>query len=453
MTLTSLSWRRRAAAVLTALLTCLGGLLVAAPADAADRVTPGNFSGYGFDQCVTPSQEAMDAWLTSSPYWAVGIYIAGDSRYCGDDKQVNLTAAWVSTQLRNGWRLLPITVGPQASCAERYRGKVRIDPSTLHGYAAAREQGRLEARETVRRAKALGIAPGSTLWYDLEHTTTTEITRECREAALSFLSAWTNKLHGLGYVSGVYSSASSWISILDDARVSQPGYAMPDRVWIAEWMSSAPQPPLNQPPSLLSGYVRNDGWQPGGRMRQYRGDHDETYGGVRINIDSNYLHLGRGTRPGRAIDYCNGRHVQRRSYRVLARGMRSGQVSAAQCLLRRKGLYEGRLGTRYNARTERAVVRFERSRGLRPTGRMRPVTWTAMLSEGGAPVVKVGSGGRPVRRVQAALNAAVGAGLGVDGVFGPATTAAVRDYQGRVALPRTGVVAAGTWAALRAGRR
>ena len=60
---------------------------------------------------------------------AVGIYISGDSRACRD--QPNLTPRWVSTQLTNGWRLLPITLGPQASCQPRfprYGDDETIDP-------------------------------------------------------------------------------------------------------------------------------------------------------------------------------------------------------------------------------------------------------------------------------------------------------------------------------------
>ncbi len=77
-------------------------------------VTPGTYTGLGFDQCHAPEQYKMDAWLAASPYRAVGIYISGASRGCRD--QPNLTPTWISTQLANGWRLLPITLGPQANC-------------------------------------------------------------------------------------------------------------------------------------------------------------------------------------------------------------------------------------------------------------------------------------------------------------------------------------------------
>ena len=56
---------------------------------ATNPVTPGNFRGFGFDQCLTPTQGAMNTWLNHSPFLAVGIYISGDSRACRN--QPNLT--------------------------------------------------------------------------------------------------------------------------------------------------------------------------------------------------------------------------------------------------------------------------------------------------------------------------------------------------------------------------
>src|SRR3954451_3061168 len=166
---------------LTALATLLAGGVLASPARAANVVTPGNFTGYGFDQCTAPSQRAMDAWLTGSPYWVVGIYISGDSRGCLS--QPNLTPTWVRTQLARGWRLLPITLGPQAWCTtrQRYLHPVRISPSPSGSYARARAQGRAEASRTVRVAQRLGIARRSTLWYDLEGFNTSGT--RCRESA------------------------------------------------------------------------------------------------------------------------------------------------------------------------------------------------------------------------------------------------------------------------------
>src|SRR5690349_14312314 len=180
-------------------LTLLGGATVAtagptAPATSATAnvATPGAFHGFGFDQCLAPTQSAMDAWLRQSPYLAVGIYISGASRGC--KVQPNLTPPWVTTQLRKGWRLLPITLGPQASCNPRFPryghdARIDADPGAQGGYAKARAQGLAEADRTVAAAKALGLSAGSTLWYDLEGFDAAK--KRCRESALAFLSAWT----------------------------------------------------------------------------------------------------------------------------------------------------------------------------------------------------------------------------------------------------------------------
>ena len=440
-------------ALATALCGVLGGVLVASPAEAANRVTPGGFTGYGFDQCKTPSQQAMDAWLTSSPYWAVGVYMAGKNRYCGDAMQTNLTATWVSTQLRNGWRILPITVGPQAPCYVNPQKKIRIDSDPTNNYEGARTQGRREARDTVSRARRLGISEKSTLWYDIEAFDITK--RRCRNSTLSFLSTWTKTLHNLGYVSGVYSSAASGIRALDRARTNEPGrFTMPDRIWLAEWLTAQEysSPFTSGAPSLYSGYVADDGWMPNRRMRQYRGGHTETYGGMTINIDTNYLDLGRGTRAGKVPTFCHGTRVDFPSYRRMAFGARGSQVDAVQCLLKRRDLYRGRITGFYNRRTEDAVRRFQRNHDVKASGRMLVSTWTMMLSGGRSPVTKIGSGGNGVRRVQRSLNAATRAGLVVDGIFGTGTTRAVRTYQSQVGLRRTGVVDPGTWSYLQQGR-
>ncbi len=114
-------------------------------------MTPGNFRGYGFDQCLAPTQKAMDTWLKHSPFLAVGIYISGASRACRD--QPNLTPTWITTQLQNGWRLLPITLGPQAPCNPRFPryGNDHVidnDPGSGGKYS----QGS-SAREPPRRAR------------------------------------------------------------------------------------------------------------------------------------------------------------------------------------------------------------------------------------------------------------------------------------------------------------
>src|SRR3954454_10882782 len=141
-------------------LTCTVALLVGVPtmpAQATTHVMPGDFTGYGFDACDTPAQSKMDAWRRHSKFWAVGVYMAGTNRACSTQR--HLTRAWVSTQARKGWRILPLVVGRQASCSPKgyYRGK-RISANPHHDYARARSQGRAAADSGVDAAHRLGIA-------------------------------------------------------------------------------------------------------------------------------------------------------------------------------------------------------------------------------------------------------------------------------------------------------
>ncbi len=414
-----------------------------AAAPAANVATPGNFTGYGFDQCLAPSQAAMDAWLTDSPFWAVGIYISGASRACRN--QPNLTPTWVSTQLANGWRLLPITLGPQASCSTRfprYGNDPTINPSATNTYAAARKMGRVEAQRAVDAATALGLAPTSTLWYDIEAFSTSN--KACRESALWFLSSWTKQLHKLDFVSGVYSSAASGIKLLDDARLApKPGYASPDRIWVADWNGHA---------DTASTYFSADGWLPGGRMHQYQGGHNETWGGVTINIDRNWLDLGTGSLAKAAPKRCGGVQVDFASYPRLAVGATGDRVTALQCLLTERKYYAGKLDGVMAGGTVDAVRAFRADHGL-PAGRAASkAVWVSLHTQGRTKLVKFGAAGEVVRRLQRALNSAADEKLAVTGVFEKTTTAAVQRYQARRGLKQTGVVTPSLWSLLQSGK-
>jgi peptidoglycan hydrolase-like protein with peptidoglycan-binding domain len=242
----------------------------------AGSPTPGNFTGKAFDQCNAPSQHAMDAWLHSS-YRGVGVYISGAGRACSHQR--NLTRSWVRTQLAHGWKLLPIDVGPQAACNHHAHRTRRISANPANGYAIARSQARAEADAAARAARRLGLPQHSTVFYDLEAFSTASAA--CRNSSLYFLSTWTQRLRSHGFTSGVYSSASSGIRLIDNVRVAGTRLALPQQLWVADWNGRA---------NTRSSYLRAAGW-PGARVKQYRGSHTETHGGVRINIDSNYVDL------------------------------------------------------------------------------------------------------------------------------------------------------------------
>lgn len=413
-------------------------------------VTPGDFTGLGFDQCLAPEQWKMDAWLKASPFRAVGIYISGDSRGCRN--QPNLTPTWVATQLAKGWHLLPITLGPQASCHPSFPryGNDPVISTKLNKngqYAKAGRQGRDEATKAVAAAQALGIVPGSTLFYDLEGFSITN--NACRESALNFLSAWTQQLHALGYKSGVYSSAGSGIKALDDARVTRPdAFALPDIIWIARWDGKA---------NTSTDYIRPDGWLPGRRLKQFQGGHKETWGGVTINIDRNYLDLSTGARMAPPTA-CGSTTVDLPRYRRVKAPAKGkipdpAQVSVLKCLLKKQGYFKGKTKGAWSPRLTKAVKKWQSDHGLKQSAVFSRNAWVTLLAAGPTPVLNLGSGGEDVRRVQRALNTTKPAAkLVVTGTYDLETQAAVAVWQAKHGIGENGIFGEQSWAKLQTGK-
>jgi peptidoglycan hydrolase-like protein with peptidoglycan-binding domain len=70
------------------------------------------------------------------------------------------------------------------------------------------------------------------------------------------------------------------------------------------------------------------------------------------------------------------------------------------------------------------------------------------MSNPGQPTIRPGSTGAAVRRAQRALRRTPNLGLVVDGIFGPATEHAVREFQQGAGLAVDGIVGPATWNAL-----
>jgi peptidoglycan hydrolase-like protein with peptidoglycan-binding domain len=70
------------------------------------------------------------------------------------------------------------------------------------------------------------------------------------------------------------------------------------------------------------------------------------------------------------------------------------------------------------------------------------------MSNPGQPTISLGSTGKAVRRAQRGLRRTPDLGLVVDGVFGAATEAAVKEFQEGAGLTADGVVGPLTWNAL-----
>ncbi|MET9321294.1 DUF1906 domain-containing protein [Streptomyces sp. NPDC003038] len=243
----------------------------AAPAAAlaGSRTAQQPFTGEGFDACTAPAQRAMDTWRAESPFGAVGVYIGGRARACA---QPQLTADWVRRQDEAGWHVMPIWVGPQPWRSATTG--LSTDP------AAAGQQGRSAAEGAVKAARSLGLAEGTVLYNDLEHYTD----RAAWDApVVSYLVAWTERLHELRYRSGAYVSASSGAKALS-AHHHQAPASMPDVLWVARWNGSAS---VSDADMGLPAGTRQ--WPGRRRVHQFRGDHNASYGGITINIDRNRL--------------------------------------------------------------------------------------------------------------------------------------------------------------------
>ena len=224
------------------------------------------FTGYGFDTCGAPSLASMEAWQ-ASPYRAVGIYLGGVNRACPDG---NLTPAWVNSVRAGGWNLLPLWVGRQAPCVSQ-SGLKLITP------ASAGTQGKAEAGSAAVRAAYFGIGTGYPIYFDMEGYKTNA---SCTTAVQRFVAAWVNELHAKGYAAGVYGSAASTIRDLV-AMLESGSTSVPEDIWIARW---------NGDKDVFGDPVVSDSyWSEHQRIHQYRGGHKETWGGVKLNIDSNYV--------------------------------------------------------------------------------------------------------------------------------------------------------------------
>ena len=259
---------RSAARLFTATATSTALVLgVAAAPAAASTLQPGSYQGLGFDACDAPSAATMQAWL-ASPYRAIGIYFGGNNRFCS--LQPNLTATWVAQQQAAGWHLMPIYLGPQASCTTS--NKINL---IVNSQAAA--MGRAAADDAATRARALGLARDSVLIYDMEAYRTDDAA--CRAGVLAFMNAWTARLHDQAYASGFYSSMSSGVAD-QVANYTNAMYVHPDYLDFARWDGQA----TTSDPAIPSSY-----WYPHRRMKQYLGGHNETWGGVQINIDNDVL--------------------------------------------------------------------------------------------------------------------------------------------------------------------
>ncbi|MFZ5857155.1 MAG: glycoside hydrolase domain-containing protein [Chloroflexota bacterium] len=230
------------------------------------------YVGQGFDKCEIPTLPQMQTWWNNSPYSAVNLYIGGSMRACGN---AALDAEYLTKLYNQGWKFIPTWVGLQAACNNNYGKVMSYDTTTAYN------QGVAEAKAAIAVAQSLGLTnsngSGTVIYYDLEKYS--EVDTDCRNSATAFVSGWTYQMQLSGNLAGVYASplnAVDWWGIENQ----------PDAVWLAHWTEDS----YTSDASVYgSRYIPDTYWNSHRRLRQYAGGHDETWGGTKLNIDSDVL--------------------------------------------------------------------------------------------------------------------------------------------------------------------
>jgi hypothetical protein len=236
------------------------------------------FIGQGFDKCEIPTLSQMQTWWNSSPYKTVNLYIGGSSRACANSA---LTSSYLFQLYQQGWKFIPTWVGPQAPCTG-YLSRMSSDVTTAY------QQGVTQANLAVERSAALGLTgpakTGSVIYYDIEAYGTNQA---CRDAVNAFMNGWVVQIHARGNLAGVYGSTLCDTGLSDFRNIAN----VPDVVWPARWYHNLGSGFYNPNASVwdLGSCIPNTVWSNHQRIRQYEGDHNETWGGLTLNIDSNVL--------------------------------------------------------------------------------------------------------------------------------------------------------------------
>jgi peptidoglycan hydrolase-like protein with peptidoglycan-binding domain len=135
---------------------------------------------------------------------------------------------------------------------------------------------------------------------------------------------------------------------------------------------------------------------------------------------------------------------------VLKRGASGTAVRQLQAALKEAGQDPGPIDGHFGLSTEAAVRAFQQAKGIAVDGVVGPITWLNIDEDAvfSHPVLRRGSTGNAVRRVQKRLTLAGYDAGDVDGIFGPATEAGVKALQRASGLDDDGVVGPQTWNAI-----
>ena len=131
---------------------------------------------------------------------------------------------------------------------------------------------------------------------------------------------------------------------------------------------------------------------------------------------------------------------------TLKKGSKKPEVKDLQEALKALGFSPGKVDGVFGAATEKAVKAFQASVGIQADGIVGELTWHNIdEADQSEPILKKGSKGLPVRRLQSRMTAYNYNTGGIDGRFGATTETAVKELQEQAALEVDGIVGPATW--------
>lgn len=129
-------------------------------------------------------------------------------------------------------------------------------------------------------------------------------------------------------------------------------------------------------------------------------------------------------------------------------GSQGSEVRQIQTALKRQGYYGGSVDGIYGSATQAAVRKFQAAKGLTVDGICGSQTLSALGIGGSSSTLRRGSTGSAVRQVQQKLRNWGYYSGSVDGIYGSATEAAVRNFQQKNGLSVDGICGVRTLSAM-----
>ena len=224
--------------------------------------------GQGFEKCGLPSVGQMAIWKQHSPYSVFNIYLGGDHFACN----LLIDAEWVRETAQQGWDFILTWAGHGTFCWEE--NTKEYHPISSNPIKARRE-GRAAAEEAIAAARELGFLGPRVIYYDVEPYANNDI---CRNSMDAFLDGWAERLHESGDKAGAYGSPC--LSYIKDWADNEPAL---DDIWFARWKYNDDgeydyDENATVDDSDSQYCALPDSVWPGRRIRQYAGDHSETWG-------------------------------------------------------------------------------------------------------------------------------------------------------------------------------